>query len=62
MSDKEENLQPDDTAAALTPEPQHAAPPDDEDDESDVDGCDVPITEAEATPDEELPPTEGGVA
>ena len=34
--------------------------PDPEDDESDIDGCDVPIESV--TEDEELPPTEGGVA
>jgi hypothetical protein len=33
--------------------------PDAEDDESDVDGCDVEITDD--TPDEDLPATEGGV-
>lgn len=32
-----------------------------EDDESDVDGCDIPISDDDATPDEELPVTEGGV-
>lgn len=46
----------------LTPEPDHAAEPDAADAESDIDGCDVPITEADATPDDELPLTEGGVA
>lgn len=46
----------------LTPEPQHPPIPDPPDAESDIDGCDVPITEADATPDEELPMTEGGVA
>lgn len=59
MSEEEKNLQTD--AAELTPEPQHAAPPDEEDDESDIDGCDVPVADDEATPDEELPLTEGGV-
>jgi len=34
--------------------------PDPEDDESEIDGCDVPIDDA--TPDEDLPETEGGVA
>ena len=34
--------------------------PDPEDDESDVDGCDVEITDE--TPDEDLPEAEGGVA
>jgi hypothetical protein len=43
-----------------TPEPVPAAEPDPEDSESDVDGCDVPIEDA--TPDEELPSTKGGVA
>jgi hypothetical protein len=33
--------------------------PDPEDDESDIDGCDVPIEEA--TADEDLPASEGGV-
>lgn len=60
MSEEEKVPTPEE--AALTPEPQHAAAPDPEDEESDVDGCDVPITEDEATPDEELPITEGGVA
>ncbi|HEX8502137.1 MAG TPA: hypothetical protein VF659_16245 [Pyrinomonadaceae bacterium] len=45
----------------MTPEPPHAVAPDPEDDETDVDGCDVPIRDDEATPDEELPMTEGGV-
>ncbi len=36
----------------VTPEP--------EDEESDLDGCDMPIEEV--TPDEDLPATEGGVA
>jgi hypothetical protein len=35
--------------------------PDPEDEESDVDGCEVDFRD-EATPDEELPATEGGVA
>jgi hypothetical protein len=34
--------------------------PDPEDDESDIDGCEVDIENA--TPDEDLPETEGGVA
>ena len=59
MSEEENKLKPD--TAALTPEPQHAAPPDPEDEESDIDGCSVDFTEAEATPDDELPMTEGGV-
>jgi hypothetical protein len=46
----------------LTPEPEHAAAPDPEDAESDIDGCDVEIPIKDATPDEELPVTEGGVA
>lgn len=37
-----------------------AVTPDPEDDESSIDGCDVPIEDA--MPDEDLPPTEGGVA
>ena len=37
-----------------------AVTPDPEDDESDVDGCDVPIKDA--TSDEDLPASEGGVA
>jgi|GEM_PF-2051320 len=36
--------------------------PDPEDDESDVDGCDVEITDGDATTDEDLPASEGGVA
>lgn len=59
MSQDENDLRPEE--AALTPEPPHAAKPDPEDDETDVDGCDVPITEDEATPDDELPMSEGGV-
>ena len=47
---------------AVTPEPEHAAAPDPEDDESHIDGCDVPIEDEKATADEDLPPTEGGVA
>lgn len=46
----------------LTPEPDHTAGPDAADAESHVDGCDVPISDADATPDDELPMTEGGVA
>jgi hypothetical protein len=45
---------------AVTPEPELAAPPDPEDNESHLDGCDVDVVEV--TPDEDLPPTEGGVA
>ena len=45
---------------ALTPEPRHAAAPDPEDDEGHIDGCDCPIEDA--TSDEDLPATEGGVA
>ncbi|HUQ32858.1 MAG TPA: hypothetical protein VM095_12135 [Pyrinomonadaceae bacterium] len=37
-----------------------AVTPETEDAESDIDGCDVPIEDE--TPDEDLPPTEGGVA
>ena len=46
----------------VTPEPEHADTPDPEDDESDIDGCDVPIEDRKATADEDLPATEGGVA
>ena len=35
--------------------------PDPEDELSDVDGCDVEITDEDATPDEDLPAAEGGV-
>lgn len=35
---------------------------DPEDDESEVDGCDVEITDEDATTDEDLPAAEGGVA
>lgn len=45
-----------------TPEPQVAAGPDEPDNESHIDGCDVDFTEEDATPDEELPPSKGGVA
>lgn len=58
MSEEEKNIQAE--GPALTPEPEHAAAPDPEDDESDIDGCDVPIEDV--TLDEELPVTEGGVA
>ncbi|HKG15556.1 MAG TPA: hypothetical protein VKB12_19710 [Pyrinomonadaceae bacterium] len=44
-----------------TPEPEVAAAPQAEDNESDVDGCDVDFSAEEATTDEELPPTKGGV-
>jgi hypothetical protein len=43
-----------------TPEPDLAAAPDPPDNESEIDGCDVPIEDV--TRDEELPLTEGGVA
>jgi hypothetical protein len=33
-----------------------------EENEDDIDGCDVPIRDQEATPDEDLPVAEGGVA
>ncbi|HEX8189420.1 MAG TPA: hypothetical protein VF586_13775 [Pyrinomonadaceae bacterium] len=59
MSQDEQDARPE--GAAMTPEPPHEAAPDPEDDETDVDGCDVPIGDDEATPDEELPMTEGGV-
>lgn len=36
--------------------------PDLEDTEDDIDGCDCPIEEADATPDENLPAAVGGVA
>jgi hypothetical protein len=49
-------------APALTPEPEHGAAPDPEDDESDIDACDMDFTGEAVTPDEELPITEGGVA
>lgn len=42
----------------VTPDPDAA--PDAEDDESQIDGCEVEIENA--TSDEDLPPTEGGVA
>jgi hypothetical protein len=32
------------------------------DDEQDIDGCDCPIEDADATPDEDLPAADGGVA
>lgn len=59
---------PDGGAAALasehplTPEPEFIAGPDPEDDESHLDGCEVPVKLEDATPDEELPVTKGGVA
>lgn len=43
-----------------SPEPEYAAGPDPDDNESEIDGCSVEIVEA--TPDEELPPAKGGVA
>jgi len=58
MSENEKNIKAE--GPALTPEPEHQAGPDPEDDESDIDGCDAPIEDI--TPDEELPVTEGGVA
>lgn len=42
------------------PEPEVSAAPQTEDNESEVDGCDVDFT-VDVTPDEELPPTTGGV-
>jgi hypothetical protein len=60
MSDNDRDTPTDEPV--LTPEPEHGAAPDPADAESDIDGCDVPISEDEATPDEELPVTEGGVA
>jgi hypothetical protein len=45
---------------ATTPAPQPAAAPAPEDDESRIDGCDCPI--GDATSDEDLPASEGGVA
>ncbi|HEV2861240.1 MAG TPA: hypothetical protein VGX48_09555 [Pyrinomonadaceae bacterium] len=45
-----------------TPEPEPAAQPDEEDNESDFDGCDLEAEEDEKTKDEDLPPSEGGVA
>ncbi|HJQ32727.1 MAG TPA: hypothetical protein VJ866_11125 [Pyrinomonadaceae bacterium] len=59
MSQDEKDLRPEE--AALTPEPPHDAAPDPPDAEADVDACDVPITEADATADDELPMAEGGV-
>lgn len=44
-----------------TPEPEVAAAPQAEDNESDIDGCDIDFSVEEATTDEELPPTKGGV-
>jgi hypothetical protein len=58
MSEEENEIRAD--APVLTPEPEHVAAPDAEDDESEIDGCDAPIEDI--TPDEELPVTEGGVA
>lgn len=58
MSEEEKDIKTD--APVLTPEPEFATAPDPEDDESDIDGCDVPIEDV--TPDEDLPVTEGGVA
>jgi hypothetical protein len=43
-----------------SPEPDLGAAPDEEDNESHLDGCDVEVTDP--TPDEDLPPTTGGVA
>jgi hypothetical protein len=58
MSEEEKDIKA--NAPALTPEPELKAASDPEDDESDIDGCDVPIEDV--TPDENLPVTEGGVA
>ena len=44
---------------SAAPEPKFAALPDQPDNESHIDGCDVPIEDP--TPDEDLPPTKGGV-
>lgn len=57
MSEEEKNIGTGE--ANVTPEPARDAAPDPEDDESALDGCDVPIVDE--TPDEELPVTEGGV-
>jgi hypothetical protein len=46
---------------ASVPEPKFLETPDAPDAASEVDACDVEITDADATPDEELPVTEGGV-
>ena len=46
---------------APTAEPKFAAAPMPEDDESDLDSCEAVIESTDATPDEELPPTKGGV-
>jgi hypothetical protein len=43
----------------VTPDPEEPVTPDPDDDENDIDGCDVPIVDI--TPDEELPAAEGGV-
>jgi hypothetical protein len=58
MSKEDKEIQTD--ASALTPEPVIAEAPDPEDEESDIDGCDVAIEDA--TADEDLPITVGGVA
>ena len=49
----------------LTPEPKFADKHDAKDEESELDGCDVELTENDValyTLDEDLPKTEGGVA
>lgn len=45
-----------------SPPPLQASVPSPRDAESNIDGCDVPMSEAEATDDEDLPAAEGGVA
>ena len=47
---------------SVAPEPDFAAPPDDEDNESHLDEGEHPILDEDETMDEDLPPSEGGVA
>jgi hypothetical protein len=49
-------------AAAMPPRAAGRTTPQPQDAQSRVDGCDVPIAEADATSDEDLPEAEGGVA
>jgi hypothetical protein len=56
---EERNLKMDEKAGAQNMEEEPATPAP-EDDEGQIDGCDVPIKDE--TPDEDLPITEGGVA
>jgi hypothetical protein len=49
-------------AQETSPPPRAASVPSPRDAETNIDGCDVPMSDAEATADEDLPAAEGGVA